>query len=55
MERKFIVLTKKANALCEKEIFDVKPEDLKDDQAIIETSMSLVIQFIQVIQQLVVS
>lgn len=42
MERKFIVLTKKANALCEIESFDYNPENLKDNEAIIETSMSLI-------------
>ena len=42
MERKYIVLTKKANALCEIESFDYNPQNLKDDEAIIETSMSLI-------------
>ena len=42
MERKFIVLKKKADARCEIEPFDYNPSNLKDNEAIIETNMSLI-------------
>lgn len=42
MNRRFIVLTEKACAKCMSEPFEFREEDLKENEAVIETSMSLI-------------
>jgi len=42
MERRFVVLTAKAEGGIQAESFDVKEQDLKENEAIIETTMTLI-------------